>query len=144
MKAYSFILVLTAFLSSFAFAGGSLGGGGAGKELQEIALSETTLSATRMAEILGDTLKLNLGTLPKNIRTTRLVESSTVAPAGILLEVQPTDFDLVTASAAEGKEFIYRDLTVRATGMDPESRIVTMTLVDDPSVTIVVKDAESN
>jgi hypothetical protein len=49
----------------------------------------------------------------------------------------------VKTDAAEGKDFVYRDMNVRATGIDPESKIVTMTLVDDPSVTVVVKDAES-
>ncbi|HYX35794.1 MAG TPA: hypothetical protein VE954_22070 [Oligoflexus sp.] len=138
----STLLFYIAFSGS-TFAGSGIGGGGLGKELQEIALSETMLSTARMEELLGDNLKLDLGNLPKNIRSTRLMESSSEAPAGILIEVQPSDFALVTAAAAEGKEFVYRDLAVRATGIDPESKIVTMTLVDDPSMTVVVKDAES-
>jgi hypothetical protein len=140
MKIYLLALLL---ISGTAFSGGSAGGGGLGKQLQEVALSETMLSTARMEELLGDNLKLDIAALPQNIRTTRLMELSSEAPAGILLEVQPTDFDLVSVAAAEGKDFVYRDMNVRATGIDPESKIVTMTLVDDPSVTVVVKDAES-
>jgi hypothetical protein len=145
MKKYISFIAAAYYLISpgNALAGTGLGGGGLGKQLQEVALSETMLSTARMEELLGDKLKLDIGTLPQNIRTTRLMESSSEAPAGILIEVQPSDFDLVKTDAAEGKEFVYRDMDVRATGIDPESKIVTMTLVDDPSVTVVVKDAES-
>ncbi len=141
MKKHLFVLFLS--LPSIASAGTIGGGGGLGKQLHEVALSETMLSTARMEELLGDNLKLDLGNLPRNIRSTRLMESSSEAPAGILIEVQASDFALVTADAAEGKEFVYRDMSVRATGIDPESKIVTMTLVDDPSMTVLVKDAES-
>lgn len=144
MKKILSILLFYIVLSESAFAGSGIGGGGLGVQLQDVALSETMLSTARMEELLGNDLKLDIGTLPQNIRTTRLMESSSEVPAGILLEVKPTDFDLVSVAAAEGKEFVYRDMDVRATSIDPESKIVTMSLVDDPSVTIVVKDAETN
>jgi hypothetical protein len=137
------IIIGICLISLPVFAGGTAGGGGLGKQLQEVALSESMLSTVRMEEILGENLKLDIGNLHKDLRWTRLMESSSEVPAVILLEMQPTDFDLVSVAAAEGKEFVYRDMDVRATGIDPESKIVTMTLVDDPSVTVVVKDAES-
>lgn len=142
----SYISLVTSFHIIFAgavFAGTGLGDGGAGKQLQEAALSETILSTTRMEEILGNNPKLDLENIRKDIRSTRLMESSSNAPAGILLDVQPTDFDQATALAAEGKEFVYREMSVRAMGIDRESKIVTMTLVEDSSLTIVVKDAEN-
>ncbi len=71
------------------------------------------------------------------------MESASEAPAGILIEVQPADFDLVAADASEGREFVYRDATVRATAVEPESKTVVMSLQDDPSVTIIVKYAGS-
>ncbi len=139
-----FTLAFLSVISTAALAGGGIGGGGLGKELQEVAVSETMLSTAGMAEILGEIVKLDFGNLHKDMKSTTLMEGSNNTAAGILIEVQKSDFDLIVTEATGGKEIVYRNATMRATGVDQDSRIVTMSMIDDPSVTIVVKDAESN
>jgi hypothetical protein len=128
-------------ISSEISAGTGLGGGGA-RQLQDIALSETALPASRLAEILDGSPKLNMENHVPGIRSVKLMESSSETHSGVLIEVKPTDFNLVVSDASEGREFVYRDATVGATFIDPEFRTVIMSLLEVPSVTIIVKDGE--
>ncbi len=128
------------------FAGTGLGGGGAGRQqLQEMALSETMLSAIAMQEVAG---RFAVGGQLESLRMSRpaarMMESSVDQPAGVLIEVESSDFALIAADAANGKDFLYRDVPVRVTESDTENEIVTMSPIEDSSVTIVVKAAEGS
>jgi tRNA threonylcarbamoyladenosine modification (KEOPS) complex Pcc1 subunit len=142
------ILSATAFyfaITEALFAGSGLGGGGLGKQLQEFAMSETMLSAIEMREVIRSAdIRPETETLRMSRRTSIGMESDIDQPAGVLIEVKASDFSEIAADALIGKDFIYRDITVRVTESDTENEIVTMSPIEDSSVTIVVKAVEGS
>lgn len=120
MKIFSFPIIFFVFLTKAAFAGGSLGGGGA-LQLEQMALSETMLASTDLREAMG----------------------SSAGGGGAIIEVQSSDFTIVTTDAAQGKDLMYRDTPVRAAAVDTQAKVLILHPVEDPSITVIVKDAGS-
>ncbi len=145
MKKFLLAALYYIAFSGTTFAGSGIGGGGLGKQLQEVAMSETMLSAIEMREVIRSAdIRPETETLRMSRRTAIGMESGIDQPAGVLIEVKASDFSAIAADALTGKDFIYRDITVRVTESDTENEIVTMSPIEDSSVTIVVKAVEGS
>jgi hypothetical protein len=117
MKALSYIIISTTLLTSHVFAGGSLGGGGASLQLQEMAMSEKIISTIDMSESVDDNV------------------------VSVEIELKASVFSDIATDALNGNDFIYRNVPVRVTELDEET--LTMIPIDDSSLTLIVK-AESS
>lgn len=139
------IFLAMTIYSTACLAGQTGGGGGLGKQLQEMAISESLLSELEMRDVTGRSLVQQQSESFAMRRSVRgMMESAVDQPQGILIEVKASDFSLVAADAADCKDFIYRDVPVRVVELSTEKEIVTMSPIEDPSITIVVKALEGS
>lgn len=131
-----FLSVMMTFISNITLAG-STGGGFPGLQLENLALSETMMSAVDMQEVIAGSGAGGGGAVKLEAM------GGSTGGVGVMIEVQSSDFTIVTTDAAQGNELVYRDTTVRAAAMDTQAKVLIMHPVEDPSITIIVKDAGS-
>lgn len=147
MKKFLLAVLQCSIFTGVALAGSGIGGGGLGVQLQEVAMSETLMSAKEIHEVLGiagDGVGFTEKTIDSNSdQFASLAESSTGKPAGILIKVNPSDFALIAKDAAGGHAIVYRDAEARAASANAQTSSVTLKLVEDPSITIVVRNTDN-